>query len=144
MAKKQNKLKPLKPEHIKFAQHYVEYGSAAQSYLYAYPGVTYGTARTNGSKLLTNTDIAEYIEQLQEEFAVQYNITLEKIQRNLTIIEEESRKAFQFAAAVAANKEMARLAGIDPAKKIEVTHKGFDLNIPGAIAKEDDSDETED
>lgn len=142
MAKpKQNK--PLKPEWIKFSQHYVEYGSAAQSYLYAYPGVTYGTARTNGSKLLTNTDIAEYIEQLKEEFKIQYNITLEKIQRNLTIIEEESRKAYQFSAAVAANKEMARLAGIDPAQKIE--HSGIPpIQINLIKPNEPDSEDKQD
>jgi phage terminase small subunit len=135
MAKpKQNKAKVMKPEHIKFCQHYVEYGSAAQSYLYAYPGVTYGSARTLGSNLLTNVDVAEYIEQLKEEFAVQYNITREKLIRDLTLTAEESKKAFQFSATISALKEIARLAGLDvPIPTLPLKITSLSVAVPSIL-----------
>ena len=46
-----------------FADEYIISLNATQSYLKAYPNVTEDTARTNGCKLLANTNIKNYIDE---------------------------------------------------------------------------------
>ena len=46
-----------------FADEYIISLNATQSYLKAYPNVTEDTARTNGCKLLANTNIKKYIDK---------------------------------------------------------------------------------
>lgn len=72
----------LKPEHKIFAQNYIYDWNASRAYKVAYPGVTDDTARSNGSKLLTNANIKAYIDEIQKD--------LEKIAgiSRLRIIEE--------------------------------------------------------
>ena len=56
-------MKELKLKHKLFANEYIANGqNATQAYLKAYPDVTEETARVNGSKLLTNTNIRAYID----------------------------------------------------------------------------------
>lgn len=50
-----------------FAQEYVKNGNnGTRAYMKAYPDCTYETAKANASDLLTNTNVREYIESLQE------------------------------------------------------------------------------
>ena len=53
----------LKREWQIFADEYIISLNATQSYLKAYPNVTEDTARTNGCKLLANTNIKKYIDK---------------------------------------------------------------------------------
>ena len=53
----------MKREWQIFADEYIISLNATQSYLKAYPNVTEGTARTNGCKLLANTNIKKYIDK---------------------------------------------------------------------------------
>ena len=53
----------LKREWQIFADEYIISLNATQSYLKAYPNVTEDTARTNGCKLLANTNIKNYIDE---------------------------------------------------------------------------------
>ena len=46
-----------------FADEYIISLNATQSYLKGYPNVTEDTARTNGCKLLANTNIKKYIDK---------------------------------------------------------------------------------
>ena len=46
-----------------FADEYIISLNATQSYLKAYPNATEDTARTNGCKLLANTNIKKYIDK---------------------------------------------------------------------------------
>jgi phage terminase small subunit len=51
-----------------FADNYVELGNATEAYLKAYPNVKKETtARTNGSRLLTNANVSAYIANRMEE-----------------------------------------------------------------------------
>ena len=52
----------MKKEWEIFADEYIISLNATQSYLKAYPNVTEDTARTNGCKLLANTNIKDYID----------------------------------------------------------------------------------
>lgn len=56
----------MKREWQIFADEYIISLNATQSYLKAYPNVTEETARTNGCKLLTNTNIKKYIDEQME------------------------------------------------------------------------------
>ena len=53
----------MKREWQIFADEYIISLNATQSYLKAYPNVTEDTARTNGCKLLANTNIKKYIDE---------------------------------------------------------------------------------
>ena len=53
----------MKTEWQIFADEYIISLNATQSYLKAYPNVTEDTARTNGCKLLANTNIKNYIDE---------------------------------------------------------------------------------
>lgn len=52
----------------RFADYYIELGNATEAYLKAYPNVKKeNTARTNGSRLLTNANVSAYIAERMEE-----------------------------------------------------------------------------
>ena len=53
----------MKKEWEIFADEYIISLNATQSYLKAYPEATYNTARTEGSKLLANPNIKNYIDE---------------------------------------------------------------------------------
>ena len=57
----------LKPEHRVFAYQYVIDWNATRSYKVAYPNAKTSTAEVNGSKLLRNTKVADYIEEIQKD-----------------------------------------------------------------------------
>ena len=59
--------KELKPEHRVFAENYVIEWNGTKSYKAAYPNVNDNTAAVNATKLLRNTKIAEYIEEIQND-----------------------------------------------------------------------------
>jgi phage terminase small subunit len=59
--------KDLKPEHRVFAHQYVIDWNATRSYKVAYPNAKTSTAEVNGSKLLRNTKVAAYIEEIQKD-----------------------------------------------------------------------------
>lgn len=59
----------LKPEHRIFAEQYVIDWNGTRSYKVAYPKVGDNTAAVNAIKLLSNTKISEYIEEIQQDMA---------------------------------------------------------------------------
>jgi len=50
-----------------FCQHYVQSWNGTQSYLKAYPSSALKTAEVNGSKLLSNTRVQEYIQSIRDD-----------------------------------------------------------------------------
>lgn len=77
----------MKQQWIKFADHYLKSGNATTAYKSAYPKVsTEASAYVNGSKLLRNTKVAEYIKEKQEEMAKKEIIKKEDILMDLKII----------------------------------------------------------
>lgn len=63
------KIKDLTFKQKQFCEQYVIDWNGARSYKHVYPNVTNETARVNASKLLTNTNILEYIEDVQKDLA---------------------------------------------------------------------------
>lgn len=125
MAKKKFILTPL---HLKFCQHYSEYQSATQAYLFAFKNVGYNTAKTEGCKLLKIDEIQEEIEKLQEEFRVQYKQTREGTIRDLIVSAEEAKAMGQFAAYAKLREMVIRMTGYFEADKVDVTTNGENIN----------------
>ena len=126
MAKKTFKMTPA---HHKFCEHYVEYSNATQAYLFAFPNVTYGTAKTEGSEMLTKPDIKEKIEQLQEEFITQFRQDKLRMIRDLTVSAEEFKKMGDNANYMKAKAEISKLAGLYEPDKQDHTTNGKDMNV---------------
>ena len=142
MAKKINKKKTYKftPAHEAFCQHYAEHGNATMAYLFAYPKVTYGTAKTEGCKLLTIPNIEERVTHLKEEFAVSIQQTKERTVEALISSAEEAKIAGQFAAYAKMRDMIIKMCGFYEPEKVQVETKiwnvGFDTS--------DDNKEEED
>lgn len=70
-----------------FADNYVELGNATEAYLKAYPNVKKETtARTNGSRLLTNANVSGYIANRMEELKSKRVATQQEVLEYLTSI----------------------------------------------------------
>ena len=71
-----------------FCQKYLELGmNGTQAYLNVYKSVKKeATARTNASRLLTNANIQEYIQELQEKVEEKAVVTIEDIVKELSVI----------------------------------------------------------
>lgn len=64
----------------KFADNFILNNNATESYKMAYPSCKKdSTARTNGSKLLTNTNILQYIDKIKQEIAERNKWTRDKL-----------------------------------------------------------------
>ena len=127
----------MTPAHEKFCQHYAEYSNATQAYLFAFSKVTYKSARELGSNLLTNVDIKERIEQLKEEFAVEYNQTKDGTIRDLIQTAEEAKAQGQFSAYAKLREMIIKMCGFYEAEKQEITHKGLTINYVKPDKKND-------
>lgn len=139
MAKK--KVISLTPAHMKFCEHYCEYDNMTMAYLFAYPGTAYGTAKSEGSKLMTNHNIIERVEQLKEEFATQFNQTKEKTTRDLIMAAEEAKTMGQFASYATLRNMIIKMCGFYA--PTEIKHSGdldLSLKFPNLEIDEDKDD----
>ena len=111
-----NKFKDLKPEWRVFSEEYVIDWNATRAYNVAYPDCTVESAKTSGSRLLTDGNVQEYIEYIQEDLTKLAGISaLKNINTLMEIIEAEGN-----------NKERAT----DRIKAIEVINKMTGFNAP--------------
>lgn len=126
MAKKAIKKKVYKitPAHDKFCEYYAEHGNATMAYLHANPKVKYNTAKTNGTELLTITDIIDRVDQIKEVTALKYNQTKESTIRDLIASAEEAKEAGQFAAYSKMREMIIKMCGFYTPKKVDVTSNG--------------------
>lgn len=70
-----------------FVDNYIEIGNATEAYLKAYPRVKKETtARTNGSRLLTNANVSAYIANRMEELKTERVADQQEILEYLTSI----------------------------------------------------------
>lgn len=70
----------LSNKHMAFVDAYITNKfNATEAYLSAYQNVTRETAKVNGSKLLTNTDIIAEIQKRKDEIKAQYDVTIDDI-----------------------------------------------------------------
>jgi phage terminase small subunit len=76
----------LNPKQILFAQAYAKHGNATQAYLDAGYKVTEEVARVNASKLLTKSNVQQYLKSLQKPALKKAEVTIERITAELAKI----------------------------------------------------------
>lgn len=130
----------MTPAHHKFCEHYSEYSNATQAYLFAFPGVKYGTAKTEGSKLLTNPDISERIEQLKEEFECQFRQDKNRTIRDLIVASEEAKAIGEWATYAKLRDMVARISKFYETK-VDITSKGEKISIELNLGDNDEQDD---
>jgi phage terminase small subunit len=69
----------MKEQHKIFVREYIINWNGVKAYQKAYPESDYDTAKVNASKLLTNTNIQEYIEKIQQEIEKNAGISRLKV-----------------------------------------------------------------
>lgn len=70
-----------------FADNYIKYGNATEAYLKAYTNVKKeATARANGSRMLTNANVSEYIAERMEELKSERVADQQEILETLTAV----------------------------------------------------------
>lgn len=130
MAKKEKTNKAPNLKHIKFAQHYAENGNATQAYLFAFPGVAYTSAKTEGQRLLTYPFIIDQIEQYKEELSIKFDVTKEKMMKELTEVAEEARISGNLNAFSKMKEMIIKMCGLYAPEKVE--HSG---SLPITVIK---------
>jgi phage terminase small subunit len=74
----------LTPQEQRFLEEYIAFdGNATQAYLKAFPEHTYGTARTNSSKLLATANIQAELEAAREGYCRAVRVSNLKVLREL-------------------------------------------------------------
>jgi phage terminase small subunit len=101
--------KELKPEHDRFCREYIRDDNATRSYMRAYPHCSYETAKANGSKLLTNTNVKARIEELRDARNKRLEISADKVLRRL-----EARASFNIADLYAPDGTFIPIHELDP------------------------------
>lgn len=125
--------------HKAFADEYLSNGlNATQAYLSVYKSVKKEeTARVNGSKLLTNTNVKAYIADKQEELSKDAKIDREYILKEymelLASCKDEGidgmgtiKDRTNWAKALA---QITKMLGLDEPDKQQIEHKGVVINI---------------
>jgi phage terminase small subunit len=109
---RQGKAKP-NLAHDKFVQAYLTNGQNAQAaYLAAYPKCKANAAAASASRLLKDVKIQQRINSAQTKVAERTEHTLESLVKDAYDVFGEARADGQFAAAIAAIKEVGVLTGL--------------------------------
>ena len=119
----------LKPWHEVFCQQYAKHGNATQAYHFAKPDVKYNTAKTNGSQLLSKTNISERIEFLKDEFSTSVHQTKESTIRDLIGAAEEAKADGQFTAYFKARDMIIKMCGFYAPEKVEVESTTYSIGF---------------
>lgn len=115
--------KPLKPEWVIFAHEYVIDWNGTRSYRVAYPKVNSdNTAAANAYKLLRNTQIKDYIEEIQKDLAKLAGISaLYNIKHLTDILEAEGEEKESTRDRIAAVKVVNDMLGWNAPVKKDIT-----------------------
>ena len=120
---------PINDKHRAFAEEYMTNGfNSTQAYMKVYgPNIEYDTAKVNGSKLLTHTNVKLIIGEIKGEIAAKNEINREEIisltkeilLNNLEKSPQHSLKAIEI---------LTKMGGLNAAEKQEIKHLGVNIN----------------
>jgi phage terminase small subunit len=121
----------LKDAHEVFCKEYVTNWSGVKAYQTAYPKSEYNTAKVNASKLLTNTNIQNYIEHIQKDLLKLCGVSvLSNVTKLKEIINNEDAKDSDKIRALEVINKMVGISGIE---KTETKLEGNISNEPTRI-----------
>ncbi len=132
---KKEEEKPLKPEWVVFCHEYVKHWNQTDSYLIAYPKSTRKAATSSASELLTNPNIIQYCEKIQENMQKLSGISmLSNINHLKDILEAETEteidgkkiatKSEATKDRISALKTINEMLGFNAPTKSEIDHGG--------------------
>jgi len=109
-------------KHKKFADEYVSNGfNGKQAYLKVYPKVADSTAAVNASKLLNDTNVEEYILNIQQKLNEKSLITKEEIILDLIEIKNQYKKEGRYAHnSIKALESLSKLLGLNEPDKVDI------------------------
>lgn len=109
-------------KHKKFADEYLSNGfNGKDAYLKVYPNVADSTATVNASKLLNDTNIQEYILDIQAKLEKKSLITKEDIIKDLLEIKDLYKKEGKFSHnSIRAIENINRMLGYNEAEKVDI------------------------
>lgn len=103
------KSKPLSPKQQRFVSEYLKDQNATQAAIRA--GYSPGTAKQQGSRLLTNADVARAVGKRQQKVARKAEITAESLAEEFEEARQLAKKQGQASAMVAATTGKGKLSG---------------------------------
>lgn len=137
----------MTPKQSKFAELYVQYGSASEAYRQAYDvdsNTLPSTIHCNASQLLNNTEVTQRISEIQKEQREQFQIDRDFVVDNYLRIIRQVDYVFDLAMVQSSNKETSKqfykLMNIvkmsDKIKAIEKLSKMLGLDEPEETPQE--------
>lgn len=100
----------LSPKQARFVAEYLKDQNATQAAIRA--GYSAGTAKQQGSRLLTNADVARAVGKRQQKVAAKAEITAESLAAEFEEARQLAKRKGQAAAMVAASTGKGKLAGL--------------------------------
>ena len=102
-----------RPQHIRFARHWIKNGDAARAYLHAgYKPTTKNSLYVCSSRLLRHAQVQRIIRTSRRLMTRKHEITLESLLRDLAEDRALARETKQVSAAIAATQLSAKLVGL--------------------------------
>ncbi len=119
----------------RFAEKWCSNGhNATEAYLYVKPDVTRQSAKELGSRLLTNINVQQIIEEIQKDDSMKLEITRDSLLAEYEAIKERNL-AEDDRTAIIAMQEQAKLLGLNAIEKHENINKNIDINEAAADPK---------
>jgi|SRR3989304_5950987 len=105
-------------------------GNATTAYLTVYQDVTYGTAKTEGNKLITRPDVQLEIAAKRAVLAQKNLITRQQMIEDLNSSAEEAKQAGQYAAYAKMREMIIKIYGYYAPDKVQVSNLNLELKFP--------------
>lgn len=133
----------MKKEHIEFIDTYLKKGyNATTAYMKVYPDCTYESARALSSKLLTNVNVKELIDEKKAEMMDELGIDMITQLKQLEYIKSKLIEDGKLKDAVTPLEVQNKMLGLYASEKQEITHNVIPPLFPDI--KYDDSKEDDD
>jgi len=85
-------MEALNPRQAEFVQLYLETGNGTRCYMQAYEITDEPTARANASRMLTNANIQQAIQEHQKKMETQTGITVEQVVKRIAKLADKAEK----------------------------------------------------
>jgi len=118
-------MKEINSRHKLFIEEYLINGfNGLKAYQKVYPDASYETAQKNSSKLLTNTDIKQYISDSQQEMINKKEVTKENL---IDLLYDIAKTADRNSDRISSINTLNKMLGFNEVRRIDITSDGKTL-----------------
>jgi len=119
----------LNEKQKRFVEEYFKDYNGVRAYQEAYPNSSYDTAKVNASKLLTNTNIREYLQELKDNVAEIAGFSkLTVLNEIKDILQDENPEAVTAANKLKALEIVNKMLGFNDPEKKDITSGGKSIS----------------